>query len=138
MNILFDANVLIAAFIAHGTSSEVFEHCLTEHTVCVSSWILKEFREKLLDKLGFPQAKVDKVVKFVQENSQMVKQAKLNEPICRDPDDNQILAAALGGKADCIVSGDKDLLIIKEFQGIPILKPADFWQFEVKRSSHKP
>jgi len=137
VKILFDTNVFTAAFVAHGTCSEVFEHCLTEHTICASSWILEELREKLLDKLGFPQPNVDKVVKFIQENTRMIKEIKLNEPVCRDPDDDQILAAASGGNADCILSGDKDLLVIKEFQGIPILKPADFWQFEIKRSSQK-
>jgi len=135
VKILFDTNVLIAAFVAHGASNEVFEHCLIEHTVCVSSWILDEFRETLLHKFRCSQVNVDKVVKFVRDNSQVVEQARVDGPICRDPHDDQILAAAWGGNVDCILSGDKDLLVIKEFQGIPILKPAHFWQFEVKRSS---
>ena len=45
---------------------------------------------------------------------------------CRDPDDNILLALALDGKADYIVSGDKDLLDLTPFQDIPILKPAEF------------
>ena len=46
--------------------------------------------------------------------------------VCRDPDDNIILSLALDGKADYIVSGDKDLLDISPFQDIPIIKPAEF------------
>ncbi|MCC7464345.1 MAG: putative toxin-antitoxin system toxin component, PIN family, partial [Gammaproteobacteria bacterium] len=42
----------------------------------------------------------------------------------RDPDDDQVLAAALAAKAQMIVSGDKDLLVLGAFQGIPILPAA--------------
>lgn len=46
--------------------------------------------------------------------------------VCRDPDDNVILSLALDGKADYIVSGDKDLLDISSFRNIPIIKPVEF------------
>ncbi len=45
---------------------------------------------------------------------------------CRDPKDNKFLDAALAGSVDCIVSGDMDLLILTPFEGIPILRPAEF------------
>lgn len=50
------------------------------------------------------------------------------EPVaaCRDPKDDKFLAAALAGQADCIVSGDDDLLVLSPFRGIPILRPAEF------------
>ena len=63
----------------------------------------------------------------------MVEPARLNENVCRDRDDDNVLAAALEAKADCIVTGDKDLLILKNFRGIKIISPSDFWEFEVKR-----
>ena len=45
---------------------------------------------------------------------------------CRDPKDDVILETALVGGADAIVTGDKDLLVMHPFRGIPILTPADF------------
>jgi uncharacterized protein len=45
---------------------------------------------------------------------------------CRDPKDNKFLELAVCGKADCIVSGDKDLLILNPFRGIPISTPKAF------------
>ncbi len=45
---------------------------------------------------------------------------------CRDPKDNKFLEAALSGRADCIVTGDQDLLILHPYQSIPILQPAEF------------
>lgn len=45
---------------------------------------------------------------------------------CRDPKDDKFLEAALAGGADCIVSGDADLLDMRSFEDIPILRPAEF------------
>ena len=45
---------------------------------------------------------------------------------CRDPKDNMVLEAAVAGQVDVIVSGDKDLLTLSPFKGIPVLTPAAF------------
>lgn len=45
---------------------------------------------------------------------------------CRDPKDDKFLEAALAAKADCIVSGDADLLVLNPFEDIPILRPSEF------------
>ena len=45
---------------------------------------------------------------------------------CRDAKDNKFLELAVSGKADCIVSGDADLLVLNPFRGIPILTPREF------------
>lgn len=51
---------------------------------------------------------------------------KENLSACRDPKDDKFLEAAKAAQADCIVSGDFDLLDMEAFEGIPILKPAEF------------
>lgn len=45
---------------------------------------------------------------------------------CRDPKDDKFLEAGLAGSADCIVSGDSDLLDMGSFEDIPIMRPAEF------------
>ena len=50
----------------------------------------------------------------------------LDAPVCRDPDDDWVLATALAGQADAIVTGDADLLVLDVFQGIAILSPRQF------------
>ena len=45
---------------------------------------------------------------------------------CRDPDDDKFLETALMGRADCLITGDRDLLELSPFQEIPILAPASF------------
>jgi predicted nucleic acid-binding protein len=46
--------------------------------------------------------------------------------VCRDPDDDKLLEIAVAGNADCLVTGDQDLLILHPFQGVPIITPAAF------------
>lgn len=133
MKIFFDTNVLIAAFISHGTSSELFEYCLLEYTIYTSQWVLDEFRDKLLHKFHFPNKEVNQAIGFLRKNAAIITHPPLSSPVCRDPDDDNILAAIAKEKVDCLITGDKDLLILKHYQGIPILKPDDFWPFERKK-----
>jgi len=50
--------------------------------------------------------------------------------ICRDKDDDNIMAASVSVKVDCIVTGDKDPKVLKNFNGINIVSPKDFWSIE--------
>jgi predicted nucleic acid-binding protein len=51
--------------------------------------------------------------------------AALEVPVSRDPDDDQILAAAVSGDADLIVTGDEDLLVLGHYRQIPIVSARD-------------
>lgn len=130
MRVFFDTNILIAAFISHGACHEIFEHCISAHTSCVSETVVREFREKLAGKLKFPRSEVSGAVKFIREHLTVLKDPKDYERICRDPRDDVILAAAVAGGVDCMVTGDEDILVLRKFKGVPIIKPADFWRFE--------
>lgn len=54
----------------------------------------------------------------------IVEPQPLSVPVCRDPDDDHVLACALAAQATVIVSGDKDLLDLQPYKGIPILPAA--------------
>jgi len=54
----------------------------------------------------------------------MVVAPPLPQPVCRDPDDDAVLACALAAQVDLIVSGDADLLVLEQFEGIRIVTPA--------------
>ncbi len=60
---------------------------------------------------------------------------KLTEVIidCRDAKDNKFLELAASGKADFIISGDEDLLVLNPFRGIPILTPGEFLSGSLKQ-----
>jgi len=133
MRVFFDTNVLIAAFVARGTCSDLFDYCLTEYTICISQRVLDEFSDRLIKKFGFTRANVEQAVSFIIGNAVVLPFGPLLSPICRDPDDDHILAAAVSGKVQCVVTGDEDLLVLKKIQKIPIIKPSEFWKFEKGR-----
>ena len=56
--------------------------------------------------------------------AEVIEPPPLAQPVCRDPDDDAVLALARAALADLIVSGDDDLLSLSSFEGIPILNPA--------------
>ncbi len=125
MRIVFDTNVLFSAFTAHGACAGLYEECLQKARIVVSPVILEELSEKLGVKAHFTAAEAREVIRAIRADADVVNAAPLQERVCRDVDDDLILAAALAAKADVIVTGDQDLLVLKRFKGIPILNPRD-------------
>jgi putative PIN family toxin of toxin-antitoxin system len=130
VRVLLDTNVLVAGFIARGQSSDLFEHCALEHTLVTSQIVLGEVRRVLLDELGYPEDDVEEAAELVALRSSIVEPSPLAEPASRDPDDDAILATAVAGTCRCLVTGDDDLLTLESYEGIPILRPGEFWAFE--------
>jgi len=126
VKIVLDTNVIIAALIARGVCHELLEYCVLRHTLMTSDFILNETHEKLTEKFGYKVDLADEAVSLLRSRMELVVPAKLERPVCRDIDDDNILAAAVSGKCDCIITGDKDLLVLKEYAGIEILNPRDF------------
>ena len=130
MRLVLDTNVLIAAFIAHGTCHELLEHCYRQHEIFTTDKLLGEFRRTMAEKFGFSRTDVTEAVQTVRGMVRVVEPGPLEAPVCRDPDDDHVLAAAAGADAACIVTGDEDLLILRMYAGIQILSPRQFWRFE--------
>ena len=78
-------------------------------------------RRKFLASLEHIGASVDELIEGYAELAQLVRPAPITPTVLRDPDDDHVLACALAAAADFIVSGDRDLLELKAYQGIPIL-----------------
>lgn len=125
MRILFDTNVLFAAFISHGLCAGLYEETLLRANLVVSEEILKELREKLISKAKLSKSEVSEVLFAIRNDSQVVGAPGLGTPVCRDPDDDRVLAVAQVGKVDLLVTGDQDLLVLKSFLGIPIVSPRE-------------
>jgi putative PIN family toxin of toxin-antitoxin system len=126
VKIVLDTNVLIAAFIARGVCHELLEHCVVRHELFTSDFILEETQEKLIEKFGYTSELAGEALSVLRSRMKVVTPPKLESQVCRDPDDDNILAAALGGSCDCIITGDKDLLVLKQYEGVDIFRPRDF------------
>lgn len=125
MRVVFDTHVLFAAFLSHGICAGLYEECLTSGRIVVSKVILDELREKLLVKAKLTPAEAGEVLSAVESDAEIVEVEPLESPICRDSDDDWVLATARSGSADALVTGDKDLLVLGGFDGVPIFSPRD-------------
>ena len=127
MRVVLDTNVIIAAFAARGLCAEVFEICLSDHTVVLSEHILSETHEKLIKKIRLPQNTVQNVINYLRDTAEVVEPEPVDESACRDKDDVKIIGTALKGKARFILTGDDDLLVLKSYKGVKIITPREFW-----------
>lgn len=133
MRVFLDTNVLVSALTARGLSADIFRLILTEHELLTGEVNLKELRRVLRQRMGVPAAQVNAVEELLREQTVTPKPFKPLDIKLRDPDDNWVLASAIAGTADVLVTGDKDLLSLGEAEPLPILDPRAFWEF-VRRS----
>lgn len=127
MKIVFDANVLVAAFAARGLCAELFEVCMSDHECSTSTAILEETESALVRKIRLPAPRAAAIRCFLETHLCLLTPSAVAADACRDQDDIAVLGTAIAANADCIVSGDKDLLELVSFDGIPILKPRTLW-----------
>lgn len=133
MKILFDTNVIISSFITKGVSYDVVRYAKKRHILYVSNFIIKEVKDKLKSKFKFTDKEIKQVSSFLNTYFMNVGDVKVIEKVCRDKDDNNILFAAVKEKVNVIITGDEDLLVLKKYQSIDIIKPADFWRYEFEK-----
>jgi putative PIN family toxin of toxin-antitoxin system len=127
MKAVFDTNVLVAAFVTEGLCARLLGRARRRQMdLVVSSFILNEFENVLFKKFSASKEQIRTATRLISEAAQIVSHASVVSGICRDPDDDQILSCALSAEADYLVTGDSDLLELKEFHGIRILTPAAF------------
>lgn len=130
MRLLLDTNVLVAALVARGVCSDLLEHCVRQHIVISSEPLLNELRDVLDRKFRQKSVDVRSALELFTETFTLVAPSVLEPPICRDRDDDVVLASALAGDCATIVTGDADLLVLDPFRGIRILAPSAFWKFD--------
>lgn len=130
MKFVLDTNVLIAAFITSGICHEILEHVIRNHKLVLSDFIVNEFEDKLLNKFHYEENEVNQALKLLLVRGEMISVSPLQSQISPDPDDDNIIATAVSANCDCIISGDKDLTGLKQFQNIRIIRPSEFWKFE--------
>jgi uncharacterized protein len=126
MNIVFDSNIYIAAFATHGVCHLMIESCITEHNIFISDFIFGELREKLIEKIKLPLKTVDEIIAYLTEQAVVTNPKHLVSDVCRDPDDDNIISLGLAAKAEYIVTGDRDLLDINQYETLHIVSPKEF------------
>lgn len=134
MKIILDTNVIISAFISQGLANRLFEKCIEKHQIYISNWILDELLNKLENKFNIHKELLHKVKKYIDTyfNKIVINNKELPD-VCRDKDDNNILLLAENINADLIITGDKDLLVLKKYKNIKIIDPRKYFETYEKR-----
>jgi len=97
-----------------------------EFELLICPKILEEFERVLKKKVKLPYDLVQDVLNLILEVSKVVQSTRVVQAVCRDEDDNNILACALSTGANYLISGDKDLLEIGSIERLKILSPREF------------
>lgn len=128
MRVFLDTNVLVSAFATRGLSSDVVHLVLAEHELVTGEINLSELRRVLRDRIGLPPGEVRAVEELIRGQTVVPRPEQAPEIEIRDPDDRWVLASAIAGAADILVTGDKDLLSVAQQFAIPIVSPRGFWE----------
>ena len=128
MKAVFDTNVLIAAFLTEGICAKLLIRARRrDFDMILCDGILQEFKRVLKKKFAASPHEMSEALLILSAAAQdILGQTDPIVPICRDSDDDLILACARDAVADYVVTGDEDLLVLKDFEGISILKPREF------------
>jgi putative PIN family toxin of toxin-antitoxin system len=130
MRLVLDTNVVISALVFGGEPRRVWESVVVRKSaIGVSSDLLiGELLGVLAEKFDFTPERLAQVRNIVETNFEMVAPRHIKAVIQDDPDDDVVLATALEGRADMVISGDHHLLAVGQYQGIPIVPAADVKQ----------
>lgn len=127
---IFDTNTLVSASLLIGSvNRKAIRKAVLLGELAFSTKTLDEFKEvifrKKFDKYFISNEERLELLNEVENSIKQFFPAEII-PACRDPKDNNFLELAIAVNASCIITGDKDLLVLNPFRGIPILNAADF------------
>jgi putative PIN family toxin of toxin-antitoxin system len=127
MRLLLDTNTIISGLFWNGVPEQVYQAASVEpHILLTSNALLLELepilrRPKFAPALTASKQTADSILTRHREIVEIASPADVPPVSVRDPKGRAVLACAVGRRADVIVSGDKDLLVLGSFEGIPIL-----------------
>ena len=133
MRIVVDTNVLISGVFFGGFPQKILRASVEGRIkACASMEILSEYQEIIREMVRRKQGHID-----VSILNPLIRSMEIIEPtskieICRDPDDDKFINCARDAQAMYIVSGDKDLLVIHQFENISIVTAKDFCERYLK------
>jgi putative PIN family toxin of toxin-antitoxin system len=108
-------------------SVPVFELCLDSHEIMLSEPLLEEVRRDLAKKLKLDRQTIEDIERLLRDSGAVFEPAAGAAGACRDAGDLHVLGLAKAGRADYIITGDGDLLLLKRFGRCRIVTPRQFW-----------
>ena len=128
MRVFLDTNVLVSSFMTRGICADVVTVVVAEHQLVLGETVLAELTRVLSEKMKVSPPMIKEAESFLRQEGAVVSHGFEPDVDLRDPDDLPVLAEALEGLAEVLVTGDRDLLELAHNLPISILSPRGFWK----------
>jgi putative PIN family toxin of toxin-antitoxin system len=128
VRVFLDTNVLVSAFATRGLCADVLRHVLAQNDLIIGEVVIAELRRVLRGRINVPAPIVAAIEQLLRDQVVVPKPPQPHPLPIRDSDDRWVLASAVAGNADVLVTGDSDLLEIASQAPLPIVTPRAFWE----------
>ena len=130
MRVVFDTNIFISALVIPGSLAEkaIFKIIEGKDSLLISKDIINEVLSVLSSKFERDREALSHVAVTLTEIAELVKPSKRIK-IFKDEPDNRILECAICGEADFLVTGDKEMLQLREYKGVKIISLKEYLEF---------
>lgn len=128
MKVILDTNVVISGIFFSGPPFEILKAWRDKKiTIILSEEIFDEYL-RVCERLNikFPSIEISEVLDLIALNAHFFQPIERKAPITADPDDDKFFTCALAADVSTIISGDKHLLDVDGYQGVEVLRPAEF------------
>jgi putative PIN family toxin of toxin-antitoxin system len=128
VRVFLDTNVLVSAVGTRGLCADVLQTVLAEHELVVGEAVLAELRRVLQEKMRLPPDLAGEMDDFLRREAEVVLDGVEIDVVPCDPNDARILAEAMAGRIDVLVTGDRDLLELEGQLPFLVVNPRGFWE----------
>lgn len=128
MRVFLDTNVLASALATRGLCADLFRVVVAEHELILGEVTLDELRRVLATKFRLPSERITEVEEFLRAYEIVPRPSAPDPVVIRDEADRWIVASAVAGSVDVMVTGDNDLLSISSSLPLRLLSPRAFWE----------
>jgi len=128
MRVLLDTNVIVSAVTTRGLCADVFRAVLSDHELVTCPKVLQEVGRILHAKFSVPDSIISEYLELIRQDAILAEGKETPDVQLKDVDDLEIIAAAITGKADFLVTGDRELQGIRRVRKLRIVSPRAFWE----------
>ncbi|MGA8572431.1 MAG: putative toxin-antitoxin system toxin component, PIN family [Desulfobaccales bacterium] len=128
MRVVLDTNVIVSAVTTRGLCADVFRAVLAAHELVTCPKVLQEVRRILSMKFEVPEQLIAEYLELIGQDAIVADLENLPDLPIQDQDDAEIVAAAIGARAEVLVTGDHELQGLQNIGKVRIISPRAFWE----------
>lgn len=130
MRLIIDTNVLVSGIFFDGLPGRILKFWKEgKIKLVVSSEIFNEY-SAVIKRLGekYRTIETTNIIDLLAVELEFVSTKKIKKPISRDSEDDKFIECAVSGGVDIVITGDKDLLVLKKYKNVRFITPSQYFQ----------